>query len=1506
MLRPGLLNHTLILLMVALLAQSGILSASMRPTHAANVSLPAFSPPATFHLGEPSGVPTCALYTVAQQPGHRSQLLALDLRNRLSYPLGELAESEIRGLAVHPQTGVLYAVTDMGGNQPGLLYRVDRATGMLTPLGPHGFESITALALRWTDATLWGWAEGAGLVQLDTATGAGSLRFASSDKFSGLAWANDGSTLYASQETSLWSYREGDPALHRVADNLPRGTSAIEMRADGLLVGIARKDEPGSSGDNDTHPLDQAWVFIYNPTTRQLVSEDAVPTPRHYPGFAGLAWPRACGNPSPGGPADIIQSITLDKTQVCPGESVLVTAKVAHPESPQGVVDVTINGRWGSPQYLQFTGTPGPRLIVVSAATPEKFSDMQEVSVEVVDCGPDPEFLEVTVRPNPFHAYTVDFEIANAAVFSDQDPTYMWDFGDGQTLQTGVPYAPHSYAEVMAQDRLYSNFEATITLQRSGLPDLTARKTVTLWNNYAYSKQQGTIQPPVESDERLGQSGSHLTADYSITNLEDEAIQFTLRRMTYQPCDPDGDSISLPVESIQLEVPGRQGVTQKLDIPADQISPDMCGVELSLSGQDQMSRPTYASAYFSIQPNPVMMEPVDDQALLQLLNQIAAQGLVDDPLHIGDEDLYRLAREGKITFPPTPTISNTQQVLQGRPSQFPPTPAISNTQQVLQGRPSQADSVLGQPCQPGDPPPRPGVSCQATGKWTIAPAHIANARKGDAILSTGCGLVGGLLRQLSPPQRYSHTGIMTRDYYEVTHSTASEERYKDNPVGFQDSGGFDEKVLRYGWPGVVTQSVDQAFNGAWRVDPSGKRYWQPDFHADPARCDGDVALVYPLVVKPPPGAPPSARERLRAAADIARTFDGIGHYRFYAYSNSSIAYSPAFDAPADAGWAAGTRPTVCSQFVWYSLKLAYIQLEGPTLEETDVALGAQLDSVTNDGLYLYTEEERRVAAYWLYGQLHNLAYAKAGWLGDVLTDAADHFSNQFANCFVNDDCSSDNDSEAWRNPGQGRAVSPDNMLFWDGPATGGVYGYSEPLVYRGGEYVAETTWQPSQGVGTIAGRVLHRGDAVPDASVTIAGLELFTDANGYFRDDLIPAGTYEIVASKLIGGYYMSARQQVTINPGETTTVELSLQPPPAYIRRVVIDGEMFILDDEDWPFDDETETVPFYEARTLDVFQRDALVEIAHCVGDEVRVELKFNLHLKEEDNMTVAVYPVYVYADGKTAHAWLYEGTDCDTDDLEAWGWWYPEGNPQGVPEVPAGVTNHFPRLHLENNEFLSPDYADIELWVSNEQQTFPTDMGPGILIGEPQTAPASFESAYAPVLVHNFNDLTDANGLGGSTWTAADGGAFITAEHDPEQRVGDTGYGLRITYNGATDTGRAAWGTDLVDVDASAYETLSFYIKGGSGGEIPNIYLLRGDQNRGYRDIEEYVEVTTEWQLVEIPLADFADIDLAQVRYLQFAFEGEEMGGVIYLDDITLTGDAASPNPAGDIFLPVIFKN
>ena len=66
----------------------------------------------------------------------------------------------------------------------------------------------------------------------------------------------------------------------------------------------------------------------------------------------------------------------------------------------------------------------------------------------------------------------------------------------------------------------------------------------------------------------------------------------------------------------------------------------------------------------------------------------------------------------------------------------------------------------------------------------------------------------------------------------------------------------------------------------------------------------------------------------------------------------------------------------------------------PDLEEEDYSLGADMDSQTADGLYLYEESERQVAGEWLYSELYDMVYNEAGWLGDLLTDAADNVANQ--------------------------------------------------------------------------------------------------------------------------------------------------------------------------------------------------------------------------------------------------------------------------------------------------------------------------------------------------------------------------------------------------------------------------------------------------------------------------------------------------------------------------------
>ena len=61
--------------------------------------------------------------------------------------------------------------------------------------------------------------------------------------------------------------------------------------------------------------------------------------------------------------------------------------------------------------------------------------------------------------------------------------------------------------------------------------------------------------------------------------------------------------------------------------------------------------------------------------------------------------------------------------------------------------------------------------------------RIANALRGDVILSRSCGYIGGLLAKVSPAQKWSHSGIMTENYVRIRQSTGIDEYMKDHPNG---------------------------------------------------------------------------------------------------------------------------------------------------------------------------------------------------------------------------------------------------------------------------------------------------------------------------------------------------------------------------------------------------------------------------------------------------------------------------------------------------------------------------------------------------------------------------------------------------------------------------------------------------------------------------------------------------------------------------------------------------
>jgi hypothetical protein len=262
--------------------------------------------------------------------------------------------------------------------------------------------------------------------------------------------------------------------------------------------------------------------------------------------------------------------------------------------------------------------------------------------------------------------------------------------------------------------------------------------------------------------------------------------------------------------------------------------------------------------------------------------------------------------------------------------------------------------------------------------------------------------------------------------------------------------------LQYAWPGPVTQSVEQAFfadrygksfpppghndlySGSDLKDPespSGRRYTIAAISFDDVFDAVDHKWYPTLVVKPCPRLETGeVRSLLHAIADQA--MDTYGHYRFYCYTNATIAddanrwgpaieladLQPLWDSAAQkwTDWsdadnpggkplrhAPSTAPSVCFSFVWQAIqdvnKARVKDQPGIVLDwakDHDQALGtAQLtesggaanaapcqravapdwdgdfiDDFTADGLYTYPEAQRETAGKWLADKLEQKVF----------------------------------------------------------------------------------------------------------------------------------------------------------------------------------------------------------------------------------------------------------------------------------------------------------------------------------------------------------------------------------------------------------------------------------------------------------------------------------------------------------------------------------------------------
>lgn len=1008
----------------------------------------------------------------------------------------------------------------------------------------------------------------------------------------------------------------------------------------------------------------------------------------------------------------LIGNVRIPKQSVFVGEPMAVKV-VMTDRCPEDAV-VTINGIPGRTQYLQF-GRPGTMRVHVVATEGGELVERRTVEVEVVsrpkDCDGASLFPVIHVAQDFRVESGVVLRLGNGDAFSDRSVSYVWDLGDGVVMTSPQPVLRYSFADRLKPGLPFMIFDVSLHLKTTDNRQVfTGRRSVTVWNSYELSKRRGVIQPKVVPEIYARRGADDYAGVFKITNLEPEPIEFASVQTEILYGDPERLSTPGAPEEFAWTLPANETAERTFSVPRADIPGDAFGFAAHFRGVTKRTRQlVVASVYFEIRTNRRTHVEVGNPELVAVLDALKSREVFRES---GTIDLGRLEREleerphcmAVFTHGPVPTTISPQWIgktlLDGGGE-------IGISVQALEGREE------GTECSPEDEAnPDDNLVCQLTDevKWVYVPARIMNARKGDAILSPGgSGAIGGLLKQVSPAQVYSHSGIMVNNHYRLRHSTAADQWLVDSA----GTEGLDPDKLKYGWPGTITQTVEQAYEGETMPDPDGakdefenvKQYTIRAFGNESTLIDG-IGVVDPVVVKPDPlieASTPQVRARLHEIAESAKKIDG--HYRFYCYTRADIFFDDTYRAPERGGWwGSQSYPTVCSSLIWAAAKRlgdTAIAIESPRtfaestdLEAGDIAAGAQVDYRTRDGLYYYTQEERRGAAEWLFNYFHNLAYTGAGALVEVFTDVADDTANQICNTFAFDWTGEDEagnhskDSERWRNPEDGRAVSPDNIRdYWDAPRVvdgelRGLYGYSEKLVYRPArlEQRRVSRWTRVETEGTLRGRVAYArtGALLAGVVVRVAGREVLTNGTGDF-EITVPAGPYRVEAGTVVNGWYVSDTQDTTIAAGQVLSISLMLQDPPEAFREISVRGSMYIVDDEVGA--DETANRSIYMSGIrLAPSSLSANRSQIEKMGGEVRVEVY--LHFTYQADASVKV----------DYTAKLFEGASEETDDLE--------DLEQGSVTVGRDETiSH--TIKLVNEGFNGGDTAEISLQITNDRQ-------------------------------------------------------------------------------------------------------------------------------------------------------------------------------------------------------------
>ena len=169
---------------------------------------------------------------------------------------------------------------------------------------------------------------------------------------------------------------------------------------------------------------------------------------------------------------------------------------------------------------------------------------------------------------------------------------------------------------------------------------------------------------------------------------------------------------------------------------------------------------------------------------------------------------------------------------------------------------------------------------------------------------------------------------------------------------------------------------------------------------------------------------------------------------------------------------------------------------------------------------------------------------------------------------------------------------------------------------------------------------------------------------------------------------------------------------------------------------------------------------------------------------------------------------------------------------------------------------------------------------------------KSLEGGVCVDDFNAGSKPNCLGGDLgafdFMPNDFSQSCLEAYDPGVKMGDSGFSMRLDYDvDSTNPAYNGFWTKLNNFDASHFSKLIFWVKGNQEYGFTDVFKVELKNGSGETGKYYVKNVTAKWQMIILPLKDFAFInDFSDLVELVFVFEdriASKKEGTVWIDDI-----------------------